>query len=398
MMFEITPKPGMSEEAYLWYLGQAKDNGIYEGSWSDISDLMNRFYRDGEETYRTESAYRKRYNNAKDFAEAGIFKFGDMSEDLQEQLQTIKKEKQKLADERSALNKKLRDTARFEENLAILKEKIEENGRTTLPSHYQDRENSDNDLIICLSDIHLGLDVKNSFGEYNSDIAEKYMENYLQKIDDIRGKNASQDCYVLLIGDLISGRIHPTIQLENRENLIEQVQKVSELVANFLYALSARFKKVNVISVSGNHSRLGLKDEVLRNERADDFVVWYCKAKLSHIENINYLENLDPTIGCFEVRGKKYLVSHGDFDPYSEAGLSKLVLFTGIMPAAIFCGHKHHCAFEDVSNVKYIMSGSFCGACGDYEISKRLKGDPSQAVCVATEDGIESFYPVKLNK
>lgn len=71
------------------------------------------------------------------------------------------------------------------------------------------------------------------------------------------GKNAgAQDCYVSLMGDLISGVIHTTIRIENRENLIEQVVGVSELIAAFLQRLSTHFENVIVNSVDGNHSRV----------------------------------------------------------------------------------------------------------------------------------------------
>lgn len=76
------------------------------------------------------------------------------------------------------------------------------------------------------------------------------------------GKNAgAQDCYVSLMGDLISGVIHTTIRIENRENLIEQVVGVSELIAAFLQRLSTHFENVIVNSVDGNHSRVELSTD-----------------------------------------------------------------------------------------------------------------------------------------
>lgn len=387
------PRPGENEEAFLYRIGTAKDLGTFEGGWQDVADLCNRFYREDETTWRTESSYRKRYADFRALMNSGAVE--DI--DLEEQLQEIKKEKQKLSDERAALNRKLRDAARGEENLAILEKAIEENGRTTLPPCRVVAEESDNDLIVCLSDIHLGLDVKNNFGAYNSAIAERYMEHYLQKIREIQNRHHSENCVIAIIGDLISGSIHTTVRLENRENVIEQVQKVSEMVANFAYELSKTFATVTVDSVAGNHSRIGKYSEVLRDERLDDIPLWYMKAKLAHIDNIRFVDdNIDSTIGCFELRGQKYWITHGDMEAFTESGMSKLVMMIGYKPCAILTGHMHHCSYDDLANVKLIRSGSFSGTADDYCVSKRISGHPSQMVCVADKDGIQALYPVVL--
>ena len=52
--------------------------------------------------------------------------------------------------------------------------------------------------------------------------------------------------------------------------------------------------------------------------------------------------------------------------------------------------------YDDINDVKLIRSGSFVGACGNYEIQKRLYSKPSQMVCVVDDKGIKAFYPVIL--
>lgn len=62
-----------NEESYLWRLGQAKDSGLVDYSWNDIADIMNKEFRDDISEYRTETAYRKPYSQAKRFYYAGAF-------------------------------------------------------------------------------------------------------------------------------------------------------------------------------------------------------------------------------------------------------------------------------------------------------------------------------------
>lgn len=320
-------------------------------------------------------------------------------DEIRAEKQEIRKEKQRLFDERTALNKTLRENARIEEDLSKLEVLIKNNGAVTLPKVENIIDESDNDLFIALSDFHLGIKTDNYFGSYDSDIAAQRLSQYLNKIIKIKELHNSENAYILLLGDLLNGEIHFTTQLENRENVTEQVQKTAELISAFVYELSKHFKCVYVNGVAGNHSRTFFKDQVLRGNRLDNLIPWYMKAKLSHIDNIKFIDdqNYDATIGCCTVRGKEYLMVHGDFDSFSEKGVSKLVMMLGFKPTAIFYGHLHRCSFDDIAGVKIIRSGSFSGTSDDYTISKRLSGQPSQMVCVVDSNGINACYPVQLD-
>lgn len=320
-------------------------------------------------------------------------------DEIRAEKQEIRKEKQRLFDERTALNKTLRENARIEEDLSKLEVLIKNNGAVTLPKVENIIDESDNDLFIALSDFHLGIKTDNYFGSYDSDIAAQRLSQYLDKIIKIKELHNSENAYILLLGDLLNGEIHFTTQLENRENVTEQVQKTAELISAFVYELSKHFKCVYVNGVAGNHSRTSFKDQVLRGNRLDNLIPWYMKAKLSHIDNIKFIDdqNYDATIGCCTVRGKEYLMVHGDFDSFSEKGVSKLVMMLGFKPTAIFYGHLHRCSFDDIAGVKIIRSGSFSGTSDDYTISKRLSGQPSQIVCVVDSNGINACYPVQLD-
>lgn len=390
-----------NECQFLWRLGQAKDNGLIDYSWLEIADIMNKEFRDDVTEYRNESAYRKVYQSAKKLFEANVFNQNQNDSYIQELRETkheIRKEKQRLFDERRAINQTLRVNARAEQDLDMLKSLIIENGKTCFPMVESDTYISDNDLIIALSDFHLGIDVDNNFGTYNAEIAEKRLKEYIQRILKIRNLHKSQNAYIVILGDILSGNIHFTTQLENRENVIEQVQKSAELISAFVYELSKYFENVYVNGVAGNHSRISYKDQCLRGERLDNLIPWYMKAKLSTVKNVKFIDdnNYDPTIGKIEIRGQEYLMVHGDFDSFSESGVSKLVLMLGHKPKGIFYGHLHRCSYDEIAGVKIIRSGSFCGTSDDYTISKRLSGAASQMVCVATKDGIKACYPVEL--
>lgn len=404
-MYNVNRLENENEEQFIFRLGQAKDSGQLDMNWDEIADVINKEFRADESEYRTEAAYRKPYQMAVRFYEANCFKKmaspEDYTAEIQLQKQELQKEKQKLWDERTALKKILREDARGEVNFNKLEELIRENGKTTLPpaivtSNYNENQNT---LFICLSDIHMGLMFNNRFGKYDSEIAKQRMSQYLNEILKLKDLYHADKAYVGMLGDLVSGNIHVTTRLENRENVIEQVQNVSELISSFCYELSKHFNRVSINSVGGNHSRIGLKDDVLRGERLDDLVVWYMKAKLNHINNIEFCddENYDPTIATCFVNGNEYYLVHGDYDSYSESGISKLILMTKSIPSGCFFGHLHHNSYDNISNIKIIRSGSFCGCGDDYTTSKRISGVPEQVVCVIDENGIKAFCPIELD-
>lgn len=315
-----------------------------------------------------------------------------------EQMEQLRKEKQKLFDERVALKKMSREEARGEVNYSLLESMIRANGENVFSPIFPRIADSGNDLIACLSDFHLGIDADSAKGKYNSDIARNRLQQYIQEILDIQTTHKSQNIYVSLLGDLISGSIHPTIQLENRENVVQQVQLAGEYISAFLFELAQHFENVYVADVSGNHSRIGMKDNVLREERLDSLIVWYSKAKLSHVTNIKYIdEKYDDTIATITVRGHEFFMVHGDYDSFSESGLNKLIMFVGHKPTGVLIGHMHHCSYDDLNNIKLIRSGSFCGSVDDYSISKRLAGKAAQMVCVVNNSGVQALYPVVLD-
>lgn len=401
ILFDTTRKETENEFQYLWRLGQAKDSGLLDFDWNGIADLMNKYFGDPDKPY-SEAAWRKPYQQAKKFMEAGVF--NKLSEDeyfkeLRIQKQELEKQKVKTRDERVALNKTLRETARIEEDLSKLELLIKGNGSTTLPPINNSIESSDNDLFICLSDFHLGMNTDTYFGKYNSDIAAERLSQYLSQILEIQKLHKSENAHVGILGDILNGEIHFTVQLENRENITEQIQKSAELISAFIYELSKHFNTIYVNGVAGNHSRTSFKDQVLRGNRLDNLIPWYMKAKLDHLHNIVFVDdtNYDSTIATCIIRENEYLMVHGDWDSYSESGVSKLVMMLNFKPKGIFYGHLHRCSYDDIANVKINRSGSFSGTTDDYTISKRITGKPCQMVCVIDNNGIKCCYPVSLD-
>lgn len=248
-----------------------------------------------------------------------------------------------------------------------------------------------------LTDLHIGQTFNSIWGVYNTSVAKDRLNQLLCKVISIQKLHNSENCYVSVQGDLISGNIRKTIQVTNRENVIEQIKIATELISSFCYELTKVFKNVYMTNVCGNHSRIDKKEDAIHDERLDDVITWAIEISLNHIENFRVLHrNLDSGIADIIIRGKYYVAVHGDNDTFSKSGVSNLCMYLGYIPYAILYGHLHTCALDEANGVKMIRGGSLAGSGCDYTVEKRLSGKPSQMVCVCNKDGILCQYPIEL--
>lgn len=394
-MVEYKRYVGESEEELIYRIASEKD---VIGTWEDIANILNELlgYDYGESTYR------KKYNAFVKMFEANRSKFEGFDariQDLEDKRRAFEREKIKFQDERNAWQRQNRGVARIEQKLDYLEDLIkDESEYRTYPKRVKFVPD-DRDVLICVSDVHLGLSTGNTLMDaYNPKIAEEFFNNYLDQIDEIIKTYNVRNAYVALLGDEVNGLIHQTVRLENSENVIQQIQSVSEHIARFIYEISKRVTRVFVNDVGGNHTRIGKKDDVLRDERLDSLILWYSKAKLAHVENVEFLDHCkyDPTIAYFNICGLQFLLCHGDYDTSDASGVQKLSMMIGEIPYAVVMGHRHSTGYSEVSGVKLIQSGTFATSGSDYCIQKRLVGSPSQAVAVVDDEGIRAFYPIQL--
>ena len=382
-------------------LGKMVDHTIDD----DYEELSERLFGDGSCFSATE--VRKRMYGMKAVIDAieregeDAIRSTDRMSELDRKKIELQAERQKFNDQRNAFNKLVRERSRQEELNEILVKSIQEGDLPRLDYEFDPYgvvTQSDNDLLVSLNDIHYGATVENYWNTYNSDICREMMCRYLDRIIQIARTHSSQNCVVWANGDEISGNIHKSITVTNKENVIEQIKGVSELIAEFIAELSKHFVTVTFVSVAGNHSRLDPnKDNALVSERLDDLIEWYLAARLQSFENviIGGGEKVDETMYLIDVRGKTYCGVHGDFDG-SPSKIQALQTMARKPLYAVLSGHLHHCKIDDVQGIRTIMAGSFMGM-DDYCVQKRIYGRPEQMVCVCDETGVRCSYNVSLN-
>lgn len=384
---------GENEEQYIWRLGQAKDNGLIDLDWNEIADLINHEFREDESEYRSESAYRKSYNQARRFLDAGVFQSlaGDgYVDELTAAKHEIRKEKQKLFDERTALNKMLREQGRMESMFDVVKHAIDEFVPARFDYSRSYTEDSENDVVIHLTDIHCGVEIESPLNTFNVNVLKSRLIKYLNEIERIQKTYNAQDAYVILGGDLLHGIIHVNARIEAKENVVRQIMIVSDLISDFLYELCKIFASVEVHTTSGNHSRaMASKDEAVRGENFDLLIPYICEKELQRVDNITFAENyLESDIATFSVRGHMVYATHGDKDTPKNVvyHMTQFARKTGLdLPDICYLGHRHNNGLTTVDGVKVIESGCVDGM-DSYAIDKRLVNAAEQTVTVISED------------
>ncbi|MPL95063.1 hypothetical protein SDC9_41226 [bioreactor metagenome] len=366
--------------------------------WSDVADWYNK--QTGQDV--TRCTVRKGYFLLAPFLEAGMvnpYKNEGTSEsdDLRAQRLELEKERIRLRDERNENSRIIRELARKDATIDIVKNVISETVEPHDGFAQPPRVPSDTDMIVHLTDIHAGIQIDNFANQYDSRIMNQRLQAYLSRIAEIQKRHKSESCYLLLGGDLISGIIHSNLRLENNLNVIEQVKAVSLSICEFIKTLSSMFSDVNVYSVPGNHSRcLPNKEDNLKGENLDVLVFFYAQAALQQYENVYFFENdVEESVAIFRVRSNLVYGVHGDKDTISSV-VQRLTMFFGEKPDIVLAGHRHTNGLTTVFDTKVVESGCLVGA-DNYCMDKRLRNKPEQMVLVVSEDGLECLYDVKLN-
>ena len=396
----LNRKSGENEEQYLWRLGQAKDSGLIDLDWNGIADIMNREFREDESEYRSESAYRKLYQCAVKLFNAGVFdRYTSEDERIRELLEAkhaLQIEKQKLSDERTELNRALREQARKEAYIDLVSRQIQKVEPLKLEYTEKNYRSTDNDLICHITDLHAGIDIDHWYNRFNMDILRERLWNYLDQLFVIQKRHNSQNCYVV-IGEILSGLIHHELRIENNENVVEQFIYVSSLLSEFLAEVSKRFNKVYVYVTPGNHSRVVANKEMsLRGENFDVLLPHYLKASLQNYTSIIIEDNMkDCDVAIFKVRNSNVFGVHGDKDEISNV-VQRFTMIFGIKPDIVLMGHRHTNAMTTIYDAKVIQSGCVSGS-DNYCLDRRLKNRPEQTVSVVDDDGLVCIYDVKVD-
>lgn len=406
-MSDILKKlPEENEDQYIWKVGQAKDSGLIDSTWEELTPRLNTELGIDETEWRGSSAFRKAYRwmqRAYDnvFRQNGFI--GTQGDELDIKMRELEKAKIKLRDERLDYQKTIREEARKESLVDLVRRVFID---TVVPfeyvPNYQYSGTSNDEMVICLSDLHVGIVCDNYWNQFSTNILRERLHKYLDEIREIQRTHLCRKCYLVLGGDNLSGLIHTNLRLQNNENVIQQLKIASEYISDFVNELVKMdaFEEIEVRSVAGNHSRLSQnKEDHLKGEELDELIPFYLSLVFANSDVVKIYEDspIDSTINSFTTSGGKlFYIVHGDKDSVSKV-VSDLTLMVGRKPDGIIMGHRHHNGLDTTHNVKIVQCGCVVGT-DDYCIDKRISGEPEQCVFITSKNRtVKCLYDIGLN-
>ena len=361
--------------------------------WQDVADFRSEYIGNLEHRDTVRKGSKLLY----EYIDAGwVNAPNDSNIDVDnEELIKMRKEKIKLSDARVEYNRLIRQEARKESYVDMVKRIICENVEPmNIPVHYT-LFNSSTDLLVHLTDIHTGIEIHNWKNDFNADILKQRIEKFTSDILDIRGQHDSENCY-LVIGEILSGIIHNNLRLQNNMDLMEQFKYVSELISAMLSRMANHFNHIYVYTTPGNHSRISpKKEDALDGENMDVLLPFYLKARMQNIENITICDNIvEPEIAMFNIRGNNVFAAHGHKDSPSNVVQNFTMMFN-IKPNIVLLGHRHTNGLTTVYDTKVIESGCVSGS-DQFATSIRKVNKPEQTVSVIGNNGLICLYDIQL--
>ena len=383
---------GESDEALIFRITGEKDK---IGSWQDVADILNELLDRNckPDTYRKQRQCFDMMMNANEHI---IFQNQNYIEELKRERQELFKERQKLSDERIEYNRLLRREARKESYMDMVKRVVSEDPPPIKMDICIPVVESDNSLLIHLTDLHTGIEIDNFKNKFDEDALKNRIEKYVNDVLKIQKRHNSKNAYIV-VGEILSGLIHNNLRLQNNMDLIEQFKLASELVAFTLIEFSKNFENVYMYTTMGNHSRISpKKEDALDGENMDVLLPYYLKARLQNISNIHIEDNkFMDDVAVFMVHGNLIMSAHGHKDSPSNV-VQNFTLLYGQRPDIVLLGHRHTNGLTTVFDTKVIESGCVSGA-DQYALDIRRATRPEQTVSVIDSTGLVCLYDIQLD-
>ena len=392
-----------TEREYIWRVGKYVSEGKI--TWKELANIINEKWRDSEEEYRDESAYRKPFQSAKSYYEDVFSKMisNEYSDNIAEQKRELEIERQKLYATKTEYTRSIRQQSRFElfyENIA--KELI-----TIEPPRFKTRSYIHNNKcsVLTFCDIHAGAVFKNNTNNYSFNEITRRFEVLLSYMNDYVQKNDISRLKVIGIGDDIQGILRLTDLQINESSVVEATVFVAKTISHFLNELSSVCDIEYYHVPSSNHSQLrpiGTKASELANEDVEYIIGNYIKDVLSENSAITVVTNFGNDYIEVPIFNFNVLATHGhrikNIENYVKNISFKNRKFYDTIIVAHFHSGKEIVVGEGKNNdVEVLVCPSFIGTC-PYADSLLLGTKASCKIFVFDEKyGHTDTYKIMLN-
>lgn len=346
-----------NEDQYIWRIGQEVDKGKYR--WDDIKDIISKEIGLKEDEYRTESAYRKKYQNFKRafenvFSKLNVQDTNELNCFIDEKIRDLQLERIKTRGTKAELNRQLNALGR---DMAIVEEIIHEIKRLPQfvhPPLLPTIDENERSYVLTFSDTHYGANFKlkglfnDTINEYNPDIFEKRMWKLLSwVIKEIKNEKINT-LNVYDLGDQIDGILRVSQLQKLKFGIIESTIRYSEFISKWLNELT-KYVNVRFQMCNGNHSELRMLNcnkGTFEKENMGFIIKEFIKIRLENNPNFAIIEN-ETGFVYDNLVGYNIIGFHGE-TKNMKTKLLNLSKNYKIDINYLLGGHMHHSEYKDV--------------------------------------------------
>lgn len=399
-MFDFSLRPDENQCQYKWRVYQAKQNGLIDLDWDEVSAKIDETLRPGEPPYN-ECVYRKESALLHRYWENVFLR--EKVPDMQAEMDKLYKARRLLADQRREYNKVLVSDARAEhlgEEMLLAVQRMNEE-YPLLSSVTDGRAGfTGKEAVLFISDVHYGMTTDNLWNKYNTRICKERLELLAEKAAHVCLFQGVRKLHVVLLGDMIAGDIHVGVRVASEETAIDQLMHVAELLAQLIDQLSASVPEIEVYSTYGNHARVvANKKESIHADNMERVLPWWLRERLCANKRIHVNESPYYEFVKLDVFDEGIAAPHGDLDNIRDASYIVPALFAnrdGAPVKYVVMGDKHHQESYERMGVETFIVGSLCGT-DNYANDRRLYSKASQMLMIfGPEEGLECTYNISV--
>ena len=314
-----------------------------------------------------------------------------------ETLLEIKKEKVKLTDLRTLVNRDIRQLARVENIIDLIKEECNNiNEFKFIDDNEVEFYKNGSKANLLVSDIHYNgskvpIDNFNVLIDKTINICEFHKINQLN---------------IMFAGDLINNELKNTIRIENQENVSKQIVNVAKLISEGLYKLSKHIPMVVYTIVDGNHDRsIENYKDALSTDTYTPLIQEIVSLRVDEVcnivrlSNMNVKGNVDSRFSNFTIGNKNHVVFHGNgLKNIEKNAIPTLEGYLDMKIDYLYIGHFHNAKEIEFYDSNIIVNSALYNR-SDYGKKLLLRNKESQKLMILDDDGdIECTYNIKINK
>ena len=256
----------------------------------------------------------------------------------------LEKERKKIQTINLEYNQYVRDISRFELFNEKIKEAIDNMPALIFSNTIQDKFNSKQTAVLCISDAHNGVEInmQTVFNEpiniYSPDILKKRLNKLADTvIKDYKNNFNYKKLIVFDLGDGIQNILRLSDIAKLKTGVIDSVLQYAEMISQFLNKIQIEFS-----CLGGNHSELRLISTVRNweSENLGKVIREFIALRLKDNQNIK----VDPysDFSFKQIEGINILAIHGDDSKKNINEISYWEQYHNITIDILLMGHFHH--------------------------------------------------------